>query len=235
MLLDIRDVRVHYGKIEAVKGVSLQVMEGDIVTLLGANGAGKTTLLSTISGLKQPTTGEISFCDQRIDKMQPWKIVKLGIGHVPEGRGLFPYMTVEDNLMMGAFIRTNREETKRDLQEVYRHFPRLKERRRQRAYSMSGGEQQMVAIGRALMGKPKLLLLDEPSLGLSPIMVDEIASIITKINEEGISVLLVEQNAAIALNLANRGYVMEIGKIILSGTSDELINDVRVKRAYIGA
>ena len=235
MLLKVSDLKVHYGKVEAVKGVSLQVMEGDIVTLLGANGAGKTTLLSTISGLKQPTTGEIWFCDQRIDKMQPWKIVKLGIGHVPEGRGLFPYMTVEDNLMMGAFIRTNREDTKRDLQEVYRHFPALKERRHQRAYSMSGGEQQMVAIGRALMGKPKLLLLDEPSLGLSPILVDEIASIITKIHEEGISVLLVEQNAAIALNLANRGYVMEIGKIILSGTSDELINDVRVKRAYIGA
>lgn len=235
MLLKVSDIRVHYGKVEAVKGVSLQVMEGDIVTLLGANGAGKTTVLKTISGLKQPTSGEIWLSNQRIDRMQPWKIVRLGIGHVPEGRRLFPNMNVEDNLMMGAYTRENRENTTRDLQEVFQRLPLLKERRKQRAYSMSGGEQQMLAIGRALMCRPKLLLLDEPSLGLSPIMVDEIASIITTIHKEGISVLLVEQNAAIALNLANRGYVMEIGQIMFSSTSDELLKDDKVRRAYLGA
>ena len=234
MLLKVSGIRVHYGKVEAVKGVSLQVMEGDIITLLGANGAGKTTVLKAISGLKPPTSGEIWFSNQVIDKMQPWKIVKLGIGYVPEGRRLFAGMTVEDNLMMGAYTRAGKEDTKRDLQEVYRRFPALKDRRSQRAYSMSGGEQQMLAIGRALMCRPKLLLLDEPSLGLSPIMVDEIASIITTIHQQGISILLVEQNAAIALNLANRGYVMETGQITLSGTSDELLRDDKVKRAYLG-
>ena len=234
MLLKVSGIRVHYGKVEAVKGVSLQVMEGDIITLLGANGAGKTTVLKAISGLKPPTSGEIWFSNQVIDKMQPWKIVKLGIGYVPEGRRLFAGMTVEDNLLMGAYTRAGKEDTKRDLQEVYRRFPALKDRRSQRAYSLSGGEQQMLAIGRALMCRPKLLLLDEPSLGLSPIMVDEIASIITTIHQQGISILLVEQNAAIALNLANRGYVMETGQITLSGTSDELLRDDKVKRAYLG-
>lgn len=234
MLLDVRDITVQYDKVTAVNRVSLQVMEGDIVTLLGANGAGKTTVLKAISGLKQPTSGEIWFSNQRIDKRQPWKIVRLGIGHVPEWRRLFRNMTVEDNLLMGAYTRKNREDSKRDLEEVYRHFPRLKERRKQKAYSMSGGEQQMLAIGRALMCSPRLLLLDEPSMGLSPVMVDEIAAIITTIHKQGVSILMVEQNAAIALNLANRGYVMETGQIVLSGTNHELLKDNRVKQAYLG-
>jgi len=234
MLLDVRDITVQYGKVAAVNKISLQVMEGDIVTLLGANGAGKTTILKAISGLKNPSYGEIWFCNQRIDKMQPWKIVRLGIGHVPEWRRLFRNMTVEDNLMMGAYTQKNREINKQNLEEVYQYFPKLKERRNQKSYSMSGGEQQMLAIGRALMCKPKLLLLDEPSMGLSPVMVDEIASIITTIHKQGMSMLVVEQNAAIALNLATRGYVLETGQIVLSGTKDELIKDDRVKRAYLG-
>jgi branched-chain amino acid transport system ATP-binding protein len=235
MLLDVKEVIVHYGKIEAVKGVSLDVAEGEIVTLLGSNGAGKTTLLSTISGLKRPTKGEICFDGKRIDKMHPWEIVKLGIGHVPEGRGLFPYMTVEDNLVLGAFSRPGRKEIKQNLDVAYKYFPILKQRARQRAFSMSGGEQQMVAIGRALMCRPRLLLLDEPSLGLSPIMVEQIAAIVKTLRDEGITVLLVEQNAAIALDIANRGYVMEIGTIVLSGTNSELTRDERVKKAYLGA
>jgi branched-chain amino acid transport system ATP-binding protein len=235
MLLNVEDIRVHYGKVEAVKGVSLQVMEGDIVTILGANGAGKTTLLSAISGLKHASTGAIWFSGERIEKLRPWELVKLGISHVPEDRGLFPYMTVEDNLLMGAYVKRSKAEKRRDLREVYARFPRLEERKRQKAYSMSGGEQQMVAMGRALMSKPKLLLLDEPSLGLSPIMVDEIASLITKVRDDGVSVLLVEQNAAIALDIAKRGYVMEIGRIILEGESAELVRDERVRRAYLGA
>jgi branched-chain amino acid transport system ATP-binding protein len=234
MLLDVRDINVHYGKVEAVRRVCLQVMEGEIVTLLGANGAGKTTVLRAISGLKYPTSGEIWFCGRRIDKIRPSQVVRRGVGHVPEGRGLFPNMKVEDNLLMGAYARRDGEAIKQDLQRIYQHFPRLKERRSQRAYSMSGGEQQMVAIGRALMCKPKLLVLDEPSLGLSPIMVDEIAAIIREIHKQGISVLMVEQNAAIALGLADRGYVMETGQIVLVGTKDELYKDPRVKKAYLG-
>jgi len=234
MLLDIRDIRVQYGKVEAVRRVSLQVGEKDIVTLLGGNGAGKTTILKTISGLKQPTSGEIWFSGQRIDRDQPSRIVKMGIGHVPERGRLFPDMSVEDNLITGAYVRKDKEGIKEDLQWLYRHFPVLKERKRQRAGSLSGGEQQMLAISRALMCKPRLLLMDEPSMGLSPVMVDEIASIIADINQQGISVLLVEQNAGIALRLANRGYVMETGRIVLSGESGELLNDERVKRAYLG-
>jgi branched-chain amino acid transport system ATP-binding protein len=234
MLLDVREVTVQYGKVAAVNGVSLQLMEGDIVTLLGANGAGKTTILKAISGLKNPTSGEIWFSNQRIDKMRPWKIVRLGIGHVPESRRLFRNMTVEDNLLMGAYTQKSGEASKADLEVVYQHFPKIKERRRQKAYSMSGGEQQMLAIGRALMCSPRLLLLDEPSMGLSPVMVEEIASIITKIHKQGTSILMVEQNAAIALNLANRGYVMETGRIVLSGANDDLLKDDRVKRAYLG-
>jgi len=234
MLLDVRDIKVHYGKVEAVKGVSLEVEEGDIVTLLGANGAGKTTVLKTISGLKHPTSGEIWFSGQKIDRNQPSRIVKMGIGHVPEGRRIFPDMSVEDNLIMGAYVRDDREGIKQDLQELYSHFPILKERKRQRAGSLSGGEQQMLAISRALMCKPRLLLMDEPSIGLSPVMVDEIASIITTINQQGISLLLVEQNAAIALRLANRGYVIETGRIVLGGECDELLNNDKVKRAYLG-
>jgi branched-chain amino acid transport system ATP-binding protein len=234
MLLDIRDIRVQYGKVEAVRRVSLQVGEKDIVTLLGGNGAGKTTILKTISGLKQPTSGEIWFSGQRIDRDQPSRIVKMGIGHVPERGRLFPDMSVEDNLITGAYVRKDKEGIKQDLQWLYRHFPVLEGRKGQRAGSLSGGEQQMLAISRALMCKPRLLLMDEPSMGLSPVMVDEIASIIADINQQGISVLLVEQNAGIALRLANRGYVMETGRIVLSGESGELLNDERVKRAYLG-
>jgi branched-chain amino acid transport system ATP-binding protein len=234
MLLDVKDIKVYYGKVEVVKGVSLQVGEGDIVTLLGANGAGKTTVLKTVSGLKHPTSGEIWFSGQRIDRNQSSRIVKMGIGHVPEGRRIFPYMSVEDNLTMGAYVRSDRESIKQDLQELYGHFPILKERRRQRAGSLSGGEQQMLAISRALMCKPRLLLMDEPSIGLSPVMVNEIASIITTINQQGISVLLVEQNAAIALKVANRGYVMETGRIVLGGECDALLNNDKVKKAYLG-
>lgn len=234
MLLDIRNIRVQYAKVEAVKGVSLQVGEKEIVTLLGGNGAGKTTVLKTISGLKQPISGEIWFSGQRIDRDQPSRIVKMGIGYVPEGGRLFPDMSVEENLITGAYVRKDGEGIKHDLQRLYRYFPVLKKRKGQRAGSLSGGEQQMLAISRALMCKPRLLLMDEPSMGLSPVMVDEIASLIADINQQGISVLLVEQNAAIALRLANRGYVMETGRIVLSGESGTLLNDERVKRAYLG-
>lgn len=233
MLLDVRGIKVHYGKVEAIKGVSLQVEEGAIVTLLGANGAGKTTILKTISGLKHPTSGEIWFSGQRIDRNQPSRIVKVGIAHVPEGRRIFHYMSVEDNLLTGAYVRNDKESIKQDLQELYEHFPVLQMRRRQRAGSLSGGEQQMLTISRALMCKPILLLMDEPSIGLSPVMVDEVASIIDNINQQGISVLLVEQNTAVALGLATWGYVIETGQIVLSGEPGELLNNDKVKRAYL--
>jgi len=234
MLLDVKKIQVHYDKVEAVKAISLQVKKGDIVTLLGSNGAGKTTVLKTISGLKHPTTGEIWFSGQRIDRNKPSRIVRLGIGHVPEGRRIFPDMSVEDNLLMGAYIRNDRQGIKQDLQELFSHFPILRDRRKQRAGSLSGGEQQMLAISSALMFKPKLLLMDEPSMGLSPVMVEEIASIITTINQQGMSILLVEQNAAVALQLATRGYVIETGRIALSGDRDELLNEDKVKKAYLG-
>jgi branched-chain amino acid transport system ATP-binding protein len=234
MLLDVRDIKVHYGSVEAIKGVSLQVEKAGFVTLLGANGAGKTTILKTISGLKHPMSGEIWFSDQRIDRSPPSQIVKMGIGSVPEGRRIFPDMTVEDNMMLGAYVRTDRDGIKGDLQELYGHFPILRERKKQRAGSLSGGEQQMLAISRALMCKPRLLLMDEPSIGLSPVMVDEITSIITSINQQGIGVLLVEQNATIALQLSNRGYVIETGRIVLTGDRDDLLNNDEVKRAYLG-
>lgn len=234
MLLDVRNIRVSYNKVEAVKGVSLQVAEGEIVTLLGANGAGKTTVLKTVSGLKRPVAGEILFRGQRIDSLRPSEIVRAGIGHVPEGRRVFPYMSVEDNLLMGAYTRADAKGIEEDLQGVYAHFPVLKARRGQQAWSMSGGEQQMLAIGRALMCKPKLLLMDEPSMGLSPILVEEIASIVASINQRGVALLLVEQNAAMALRLANRGYVIETGKIALSGRREDLLDNEDVKRAYLG-
>jgi len=233
-MLEIKDIRVHYGKVEAVKGVSLQVADGDVVTLLGANGAGKTTVLRTISGLTRPTSGEIWFSGQRIDRTKASRIVKLGIGHVPEARRVFPYMSVEDNLMMGAYVRGDKEAVRSDLEELFGHFPILKNRRKQKAGSLSGGEQQMLAISRALMCKPKLVLMDEPTVGVSPVMEEEIAKVIRLINKKGIAVLLVEQDAAMALKLANRGYVIEIGRIVLSGERDELANNEGVKRAYLG-
>jgi len=234
MLLCVKEIRTFYGKLEAVKGVSLEVDEGEIVTLLGANGAGKTTVLKAISGLKLPTSGEVWFSGQRIDRSQATQIVRMGISHILEGQRVFRDMTVESNLTLGAFVREDREGIKADLQEVYEHFPILKERKKQNAGSLSGGEQQMLAISRGLMSKPRLLLMDEPSIGLSPLMVNEIASIIRTINKQGISVFIVEQNAAIALRLADRGYVMETGKIVLGANRDELVNDERVKKAYLG-
>ena len=234
MLLCVKEIRTFYGKLEAVKGVSLEVDEGEIVTLLGANGAGKTTVLKAISGLKLPTSGEVWFSGQRIDRSQATQIVRMGISHILEGQRVFRDMTVESNLTLGAFVREDREGIKADLQEVYEHFPILKERKKQSAGSLSGGEQQMLAISRGLMSRPRLLLMDEPSIGLSPLMVNEIGSIIRAINRQGISVLIVEQNAAIALRLADRGYVMETGKIVLGANRDELVNDERVKKAYLG-
>ena len=234
MLLSVKEIRALYGKLEAVKGVSLEVDEGEIVTLLGANGAGKTTVLKNISGLKPPTSGEIWFAGKRIDRSRPTHIVKTGISQILEGQRVFRDMSVESNLTLGAYIRKDRERSKTDLEEVYQRFPRLKERKKQKAGSLSGGEQQMLAIGRALMSRPKLLLMDEPSIGLSPIMVNEITSIIKTVNRQGISVLIVEQNAAVALRLADRGYVMETGKIVLGAKRDELLNDERVKKAYLG-
>jgi len=234
MLLCVKEIRTFYGKLEAVKGVSLQVDEGEIVTLLGANGAGKTTVLKAISGLKLPMSGEIWFSSERIDRSPATQIVRMGISHILEGQRVFRDMTVESNLTLGAFVRKDRERIKADLQEVYQHFPILRERKKQNAGSLSGGEQQMLAISRGLMSKPRLLLMDEPSIGLSPLMVNEIASIIRTINKQGISVLIVEQNAAVALRLADRGYVMETGKIVLGANRDELLNDERVKKAYLG-
>ncbi len=234
MLLSVRDVRTFYGKLEAVKGVSLDVSEGEIVTILGANGAGKTTVLKAISGIKPASSGEVWFCGERIDSRETMDIVRMGISHVLEGQRVFRDMSVESNLSLGAYVRNDREGVRADLREVYRHFPVLEKRRKQKAGSMSGGEQQMLAIGRALMSKPKLLLMDEPSIGLSPIMVNEITVIIRAVNDLGISVLIVEQNTAIALRLADRGYVMETGKIVLGATREELLNDERVKKAYLG-
>lgn len=234
MLLEVKDIKVHYDGAEALKGVSLWIEEGMIVTLIGANGAGKSTTLKTISGLKHPTSGEIWFQDKRIDGLQPQAIVKRGIAQVPEGRRLFPSMTVLENLKAGAYLRKDGEGIRTDFQEIFEHFPILSERRRQAAGTLSGGEQQMLAIGRALMSRPKLLLLDEPSLGLAPKMVSEIAKIITDINQRGTSILLVEQNAHMALTLAQRGYVMQTGSIMLEGATKELMSSDDVKRSYLG-
>lgn len=234
MLLEIKDLRVHYGRAEALKGISISVEEGTIVALIGANGAGKTTTLRTISGLKRPTSGEIWFKCKRIDRVPPHHIVKLGIGHIPEGRGVFAPMTVLDNLLMGAYLRKDRDQIDKDIDSIYQHFPILKERSKQGAGSLSGGEQQMLAVGRALMNNPKLLLMDEPSMGLSPILVADVGNIIRDINRTGITIILVEQNARMALELANKAYVLEVGSITLKGDAKELANDERVKKAYLG-
>ncbi len=234
MLLKIKDLKVHYQKVEAVKGVSMEVEEGSIVTFIGANGAGKSTILRTISGLKNPTSGEIWFKDKRIDKKAPQDIVKAGIAQCPEGRRVFPYMSVLENLMMGAYTRKDKDGIKKDLESVYRHFPRLKERVKQAAGTLSGGEQQMLAMGRALMAGPKLMLLDEPSIGLSPLLVQEIAKIIKEINADGVSIVLVEQNATMALRLAQKGYVLETGRVALEGPAKDLLVDQHVKAAYLG-
>ncbi len=235
MLLEVKDITVHYFKVPAIRNISIQVEEGEIVTLVGSNGAGKTTTLRAISGLEHPTTGEIRFSGQRIDQLPPYKINALGIAMVPEGRRVFTQMTVLENLLTGAFLRKDKEGIQKDLEEVvFRHFPRLKERTKQAAGTLSGGEQQMLAMGRALMSAPKLLLLDEPSLGLSPIMCGEIAKIIQNIYAEGKTVVLVEQNARLALALAHHAYVIETGNIVLSGKAEQLRENDDVKKAYLG-
>ncbi len=234
MLLELSDVVVRYGGAEVLKGISLGVSQGEIVTLIGSNGAGKTTTLRIISGLKIAVSGEIWFEGARIDRISPQEIVKKGIGHAPQGRALFPYMSVLENLRLGSFLRRDKGIINRDLETIYEYFPRLKERIKQRVRTLSGGEQQMLTIARALMGKPKLLMLDEPSLGLSPLMVREIGRVVVNINRNGTSVLLVEQNAQLALKLAHRGYVLETGIIVLQGKTEDLLQGEIVKRAYLG-
>ncbi len=234
MLLNVKDVTVYYHKVAAIRDVSMEVEEGGIVTLIGSNGAGKTTTLRAISGLKHPASGEIWFEDQRIDRLAPEKINKLGIAQVPEGRRVFPQMTVVENLLMGAFLREDKDGINRDLEEVFKHFPVLKERQKQYAGTLSGGEQQMLAMGRGLMSNPRLLLLDEPSLGLSPILVMEIAKIIRDIHQAGKTIILVEQNARLALSLAQKGYVLETGNIVLQGNAKDLRENEDVKKAYLG-
>lgn len=234
MLLEVKNIRVHYDKVEAVKGISLSVDEGNISTLIGANGAGKTTILKAISGLIKLSSGEILFEGKRIDHMPAHKIVSLGVAHVPEGRRLFGLMTVKHNLRLGAYLQRNKKKLEKSFQEVYQHFPILKERENQLAKTLSGGEQQMVAMGRALMAQPKVILMDEPSLGLAPIVVAEIAKIIESLRDAGLSVVLVEQNASLALNLADKGYVLETGTVALQGKSAELIGNEYVKKAYLG-
>lgn len=234
MLLKVDKLRVHYGYSEAVKDVSLQADKGTIVTLIGHNGAGKSTILKTISGMKAPTTGEIWFRDTRIDGLAPATIVKMGLSQVPEGKKLFPKMSVMENLLMGAYLRKDEPEIKKDIDNVFNYFPPLEDRSRQMAGTLSGGEQQMLSIGRALMSKPTLLLLDEPSLGLAPLVVREIAAIIKAINERGTTIILVEQNARLALGLAHRGYVLETGQIILEGATKDIANDEHLITAYLG-
>ena len=233
-MLQVKDLSVHYGVIQALRQVSLEVNEGEIVALIGANGAGKTTLLHAISGLVKKSEGDILFLDYSLNKANARAIVSSGITQVPEGRRIFPDMSVAENLLMGAYLRKDKKGIEEDMQKVYERFPRLNERKKQLAGTLSGGEQQMLAMGRALMAKPKLLLLDEPSMGLSPLLVKEIFSIITEINKQGTTVLLVEQNARMALQIADRAYVMETGKIVLSGTGEELSASDEIKKAYLG-
>jgi branched-chain amino acid transport system ATP-binding protein len=233
-ILEIEDIHTYYGSIHALKGISLTVNEGEIVTLLGANGAGKSTTLRSINGLNRPRQGAIRFQGRDITSVPAHEIVKRGIAQSPEGRRLFPRMTVTENLEMGAFQRNDRSEIKGDMDRVFELFPRLQERRNQKAGTMSGGEQQMCAIGRALMARPKLLLLDEPSLGLAPIFVERIFDIIQQINEQGTSILLVEQNALMALDHANRGYVLETGTIVLADRAEALKTNEQVRKTYLG-
>ena len=231
-ILSVKDINVYYGAIHAIKDVSLEVNEGEIVTLIGANGAGKSTTLQTISGLLRSKTGDIQFCGKSIAHMPSHKIVEQGIAQVPEGRRIFLQMTVQENLEMGAFTRSGAID--KDLDRVYELFPRLLERKKQIAGTLSGGEQQMLAMGRALMSRPKLMMMDEPSMGLAPILVEQIFYIIRQLHESGTTILLVEQNAQMALSVADRAYVMETGKIILSGTGEELAQSDQVKKAYLG-
>ena len=231
-MLKIDDIHVYYGAIHAIKGVSFEVKEGEIVALIGANGAGKSTILKTVSGLMHPRSGSISFCGNDIAHTDAYKLLRTGLAHVPEGRRIFQQMTVQDNLEMGAFI--HKEVNKDDLERVFNYFPRLKERRKQIAGTLSGGEQQMLAMSRALMSRPKLMMLDEPSMGLAPILIDQIFEIIKQLHKDGTTILLVEQNASKALEIADRAYVLETGKVILSGTGKELASSDEVKKAYLG-
>ena len=233
MMLKAEDLNVYYGPIHAVKGVSFEVREGEIVTLIGANGAGKSTTLKTLSGLMRSRGGKIEFMDKSIASTAPHKIVELGLAQVPEGRRIFTRMTVEENLDMGAFIKKNAN-VEADKERVFEQFPRLKERRKQVAGTLSGGEQQMLAMGRALMSDPKLLMLDEPSMGLAPILVEQVFDIIAALHKAGTTILLVEQNAEMALSIADRAYVMETGRITLSGTGEELAASEEVQKAYLG-
>ena len=233
-MLKINDLVVRYGMIEAIKGINFEVNDGEIVTLIGANGAGKTTTMHTISGLLKPYTGSIMFDDVDISKKPSHDIVAMGIAQCPERRRVFASQSVEDNLLLGAYLRKDKDAIKKDLNNVYSLFPRLLERKKQLAGTLSGGEQQMLAMGRALMAKPKIMLLDEPSMGLSPLLVKEIFNIIKDINKQGVTILLVEQNAKMALSIANRAYVIETGKIVMSGTGEELLNSDDIKKAYLG-
>ncbi|MDR7857230.1 ABC transporter ATP-binding protein [Tissierella sp.] len=232
-MLELIDVNIYYDSIHALKNISLKIEEGEIVTLIGANGAGKSTTLKAISGMKKPKTGEIRLNDKNIFFFKAPEIVRLGISHVPEGRRVFSNMSVMENLEMGAFIRTNKMEIKKDYEKVFSLFPRLLERKEQMAGTLSGGEQQMLAIGRALMSRPKLLLLDEPSMGLAPIIVKEIFNIIKDVNKTGTTVLLVEQNAYMALNAADRAYIIKNGEIEMEGNAKDLVKDERIKKAYL--
>ncbi|GAP10444.1 amino acid/amide ABC transporter ATP-binding protein 2, HAAT family [Bellilinea caldifistulae] len=234
MLLEVENLNVYYGAIHALQGVSFHVEEGEIVTLIGANGAGKSTTLRTISGLLRSRTGHIKFKGQDISMMPADQIVRLGISHVPEGRKIFAPLTVKENLLMGAYTRKDPNEIERSMQRVFASFPRLKERLNQLGGTLSGGEQQMLATGRGLMSRPTLLMMDEPSMGLSPILVEEIFNIIKDINSQGTSILLVEQNAQMALSISHRAYVLETGRIVLSGSAKEIAENPRVKEAYLG-
>ena len=233
-MLEVKNLDVHYGVIQGVRDVSFGVNQGEVVSLIGANGAGKTSILRTISGLVRPSNGTITFEGQEIQKTPAQKIVASGLSQVPEGRHVFPGLSVLENLEMGAFLRKNREENAQNLKHVFQRFPRLEERKTQDAATLSGGEQQMLAMGRALMSQPKLLLLDEPSMGLAPIFIQEIFEIIKDIQKQGTTVLLIEQNANMALSIADRGYVLETGKVILSDTGKELLASDEVRKAYLG-
>ncbi|MEU6846287.1 ABC transporter ATP-binding protein [Streptomyces sp. NPDC046716] len=233
-LLEVEDLKVAYGKIQAVKGISFTVEEGQVVTLIGTNGAGKTTTLRTLSGLLKPLSGKITFAGTPLNTVPAHKIVSMGLAHSPEGRRIFPRLTIAENLQLGAFLRKDTAGVQKDIQRAYDLFPILGERRKQAAGTLSGGEQQMLAMGRALMSQPKLLMLDEPSMGLSPIMMQKIMSTIAELKAQGTTILLVEQNAQAALSLADQGHVMEIGSIVLSGTGQELLHDESVRKAYLG-
>ncbi len=233
-MLEVKGLQVHYGMIQAIKGIDFEVNKGEVVALIGANGAGKTTILHTVSGLLQASSGSIHFEGKDITRMPGHKIVSLGMAHVPEGRRVFAQLSVYENLLMGAYTRKDKQEIRESLDMVYSRFPRLEERKTQPAGTLSGGEQQMLAMGRALMSHPSIILMDEPSMGLSPIFVNEIFDIIKEVSATGTTVLLVEQNAKKALDIADRAYVLETGKIVLSGKADELKNDDAVKKAYLG-